>query len=505
MQRAKINAASTLLNQLVATAVGVIIPWIMIGSFGSEAYGATTSIAQFLAYISLFEGGIGRVARGALYKPLAAGDEDEVSRIYLAVKRFFSTLGMAFLGYTLILAFFYYDIADVTTFTREYVFALVMVIAVGKFAEYMGGITNITLFNADQRQYVVNSVSIVTTIINVILIIVLANSGADILWVKLGSSLVFVLKPIIYTLYLKTHYRIKKSKTRAVLANKAIGIAQHTAYVVQNNTDVLILTVFADLKFVAVYSVYHLISFSLRSITSSFTGGMEAVFGDMIAKNELETLRKTYSKYKLMLTLLTIVLFGTAGALIVPFVKLYTHDATDANYVQPIFAIILLLSEAINCLVLPCFNLSIAANKLKESQIGAYTEAAINLVVSCILVLWNPLIGVAVGTLASAIYKSIYYIVFSTKNVLCVKAERPLIKFFITVVVLLAVSVGGMMIASYLPLYNYWRWIIAGVGTVAVIGVISIIMSASLYPKVFKSFVSSIKCRIIRKLQQFSK
>ena len=134
MRRARINAATTLLNQLVTTFVGVAIPWIMISHFGSEAYGATTSIAQFLAYISLFEGGIGRVARGALYGPLAQKDNEKVSGIYFAVKRFFSIIGAAFLVYALILAFFYYDIADVSGFTREYIFALVLVIALFKFA-----------------------------------------------------------------------------------------------------------------------------------------------------------------------------------------------------------------------------------------------------------------------------------------------------------------------------------------------------------------------------------
>lgn len=497
-QRAKINALSTLLNQLLSTAIGVVIPWIMIRSFGSEAYGATTSIAQFLAYISLFEGGIGRVARGALYAPLAAGDEDEVSRIYLAVKRFFSIIGFAFLGYTLILAFCYYDISDISGFTREYVFALVIAIAIGKFAEYMGGITNITLFNADRRQYVVNSVVIVTGILNVILIAILASSGVDILWVKLTSSLVFVLKPIIFTVYLKTHYRIKKTKSRAVLQNKATGIAQHIAYVVQNNSDVLILTVCADLNYVAVYSVYHLISFSLRNITTSFTGGMEAHFGNLIAKGERENLIEYYKRYKFILTVLTVMLFGAAGALIVPFVKLYTHDTTDTNYVQPIFAIILLLSDAINCLVWPCFNLSIAANKLKESQTGAFVETAINLIVSFALVLWNPLVGVAVGTLVSAIFKSVYYIVFASKQILHRNEKRMLSEFFVTVAVLLCVSIGGMIIASYMPLYNYWRWIVGGFMTVAITAPISIILAATFYPKTFKSIMTLIKRSVIK-------
>lgn len=492
MQRAKINAVSTLAHQLIATVCGMFIPWVMIDTFGSTAYGATTSIAQFLSYISLFEGGIGRVARGELYKPLALGNDEGISRVYLAVKRFFNTLGVAFLGYSLVLAFCYYDIADVTVFTREYIFALVMVISLGKFAEYMGGISNITLFNADQRQYVVNAVVIGSNIVNALLVVCLANAGFDILWVKLGSSLIFVAKPIIYTLYLKKHYRIVKTKERAELKNKWTGLAQHMAYVVQNNTDVLILTVFADLKLVAVYSVYHLISFSIRNITASFTGGMEAVFGNMIAKDEQDAMRTTYQKYKLLLTVLTIALFGAAIMLIVPFVKLYTAGATDADYTQPVFAVLLLLSDAINCLILPCFNLTIAANKLKESRIGAYGEAAVNLVLSCLLVFWNPLVGIAIGTLASALFKSVYYIVYSAKHILHIKTMRLFRDFAVSVLALLTVSVGGMTVIGYLPINNYFVWVLCGFGAIAVTGGVAVGIGSILYPGKMKGMILSL-------------
>lgn len=482
MQRAKINAGSTLLSQLVTTAVGVVIPWIMIGHFGSEAYGATTSIAQFLSYIALFEGGIGRVARGALYGPLAAGDEGEISRIYLAVKRFFSIIGAAFLGYTLLLAFFYYDIAQVTAFSREYVFGLVLVIAISKFAEYMWGISNITLLNADQRQYVVNSVTILSNVLNVIAISLLISFGADILWVKLASSLVFILKPVIFTLYLKTHYSIKKSKTRAVLANKATGIAQHMAYVVQNNTDVLILTVLADLKMVAVYSIYHMITFSIRNIVTSFTGGMEAVLGEMIAKGEEKALWAAYKRYKMLLSILVIAFFGATAILIVPFVKLYTFGVADVEYARPVFAVLMVMAEAMNCLVLPCFNLTIAANKLKESQMGAYSEAAINVIVSVALVFWDPLIGVAVGTLVSTVVKCIFYIVFSGKHILRANVSRMLLRFAGVMGILLGVSVLGIIGIQYVPVYNYWRWIPAGLCTFLITLTLGALSGCLLYP-----------------------
>ena len=498
MRRARLNAATTLLSQLVTSAVSAAIPWIMISTFGSEAYGATTSIAQFLAYISLFEAGIGRVARGALYGPLAQADNEKVSGIYLAVKRFFSTLGIAFIGYTLILAFFFYDISDVAGFTREYIFALVIVIAIGKFAEYMGGITNITLFNADQRQYVVNSVIIITGILNVVMIAVLATLGADILWVKLASSIVFVLKPIIFTAYLKRNYNIDRKAKRGVLKNKATGIAQHVAYVIQNNTDVLILTVFSDLKMVAVYSVYHLVTFSLRNITTSFTGGMEAIFGNMIAKGESDELKATYRKYKFNLTVLSLTFFGAAGILILPFVRIYTNDVYDVNYIRPAFAVILLMSDALTCLSWPCFNLTIAANMLKESRIGAYLEAAINVITSVALVFWDPLVGIAIGTLLSVLFKSAYYMYFSAKYILKTNPIKIFAEVILTGALLVLISVCGVMLADVLPVYDYWYWIACGIATVIVTAPIGAIVGGLLYPEVAKKYLASIKRKIKR-------
>ncbi|MBE6757952.1 MAG: hypothetical protein E7552_05325 [Ruminococcaceae bacterium] len=486
LQRAKFNAASTLVHQLVSTLCGMIIPWVMIDTFGSAAYGATTSIAQFLAYISLFEGGIGRVARGALYKPLAERNDRDISRVYFAVKRFFTIIGSAFAVYAVVLAFGYFDIADVEVFTREYTFFLVLSIALGKFAEYMGGISNITLLNADQRQYVVNSAYIVTNVLNALLIAVLAKSGVGILWVKLVSSFVFVLRPLFYTLYLKKHYGIKKTKERASLPNKFTGVAQHMAYVVQNNTDVLILTVCADLEVVAVYAVYHLVVFSMRNIATAFVGGMEAVFGDMIAKGEDEKLRRNYRRYKWTLTVLTVMLFSATAILIVPFIRLYTARVSDADYMQPLFACVLVLSEVLNCLILPCFNLTIAANRLRESQLGAYGEAAVNLTVSIALVFWNPLLGVALGTLCSAVFKCVYYLIFSCKHILKMPVRRGARDMLVVVGVMVPLVIGGGLFMEQIATPHYGIWAFWSVVVALVTGAVGVLIGHLLYPEATK-------------------
>ena len=491
--RVKMNVLSTLVHQLVTTLCGLIIPWIMIDTFGSDAYGLTISIAQFLSYITLFEGGIGRVARGALYKPLAERDDEKISQVYLAVKRFFTWIGLAFAAYVVVLAFGYHSMADVDAaqFTWSYTFFLVVGIAIGKFAEYMIGISKMTLLNADQKQYVVNGVYIITNLLNVALIVILAKSGVDILWVKIVSSLVFVLRPLMYAWYVHKHYNLHKPGVKASLPNKFTGIAQHTAYVIQNNTDVMMLTLMADLPSVAVYSVYHLVVFSLRNIATSFTGGMEALLGEMAAKGEQETLRKTYRSYKLILTVLTILLFGTAAILIVPFVKLYTDGTTDANYIQPLFALIMVVAEALNCLSLPCFNLTIAANKLKESQFGAYGEAAINVVVSLVLILvWDPLVGVAMGTLAATAFKAVYYTVFTGKHILKTKLSPLLIKLCATTLALLGVAMGGMWLIEDVLIYKYTQWIVWGFVFAVVTGLLGLVLGVLLYPGNLKGIKS---------------
>ena len=481
--RVKMNALSTLMHQLVSTLCGLLIPWIMIDTFGSTAYGITISIAQFLSYITLLEGGIGRVARGALYKPLAEKNEESISQVYLAVKRFFATIGVVFALYVVGLACGYHSMAHVTEFSWEYTAALVVGISIGKFAEYMGGISKVTLLNADQKQYVVNMVYMVTNVLNVLLIVVLAKSGVDILWVKVVSSLVFVLRPVLYSLYVRKNYRLHKTGVKATLPNKFTGIAQHTAYVIQNNTDVMLLTLVADLRAVAVYSVYHLVAYSLRNIATSFTGGMEALLGEMAAKGEQETLRKTYRSYKLILTTLTLMLFGTAAILIVPFVKLYTYGTTDANYVRPLFALILVMAEALNCLTLPCFNLTIAANKLKQSQFGAYGEAAINVAVSLVLMLvWDPLIGVAAGTLAAVVFKCIYYTAFAGKHILKTKVAPLFVKLGVTTLVLLGFSLGGMWLIRGTSVDTYFRWFGWGVGFAIATGLWGLVVGMMLYP-----------------------
>ena len=100
-KRAKLNIYISLLCQLLTMVCGLITPRYMLRAFGSEANGAVTSIATFLGYIVLLEGGIGGVARAALYKPLAEKDNQRISEVMAEIRTFFRRVGYIFIVYVL--------------------------------------------------------------------------------------------------------------------------------------------------------------------------------------------------------------------------------------------------------------------------------------------------------------------------------------------------------------------------------------------------------------------
>lgn len=64
------NIGTGFVGQLIIIILGLIVPRIMITSYGSDKNGLLSTISQIFAYMALLEAGIGQAARNALYKPI---------------------------------------------------------------------------------------------------------------------------------------------------------------------------------------------------------------------------------------------------------------------------------------------------------------------------------------------------------------------------------------------------------------------------------------------------
>ena len=100
-KNATLNIVSLILLQILTAASGLVLPKLMISTYGSEINGLVSSIAQFLSYISLLEGGIGGVIMAELYKPLNDNDMMAVSGIMKVSENFYRKIAKIFVIYTI--------------------------------------------------------------------------------------------------------------------------------------------------------------------------------------------------------------------------------------------------------------------------------------------------------------------------------------------------------------------------------------------------------------------
>lgn len=466
--RVKANGIVSLAYQLVLLVCGFVVPRLMIDAFGSEAYGATVSITQMLAYITLLEGGVGGVARAALYGYLAKKDIEGISAVMAEIQKFFRIVGCIFVAYVVVLAFSFKTISNVECLDQVSSFALVIVISISTVGQYFIGISNSVLLQAAQKTYVSNAISIVATIVNTLCVFLLIYLGFDLVIVKLASSCIFFLRPVLLYLYVRKNYElVKKPRQKKVLQQKWNGLAQHIAFFLHSNTDVVVLTCFANLSLVAVYAVYNMIVSHMQSLVCSCLSGVEALFGDMLAKCEYDQLEQSFNSYETLISVVAVGMFASTAVLIVPFVSLYTAGITDADYIAPAFALLLVLSGMLYCLRMPYHSVVIAAGHFKQTQVSAYGEAAINVALSILFVGNFGLIGVAAATVVGTMFRFVFYVIYLSKHIIC-RSTRLFVKRSIVNLSAFAVVflVGNFMVAQ-VDVSNYFYWALCGAGTLA--------------------------------------
>lgn len=498
-KKAVINIITSLVQQVAIVICGFIVPRLIIQSFGSNVNGLVTSITQFLAYITLLESGFGPVVKSILYRPIANKDKNEIERILKASEKFFRTISYIFIVYIIGLCFVLPRIVA-SEFNIWYTLSLAIIISISTFAEYYFGMTYKLYLQAEQKTYVTSIIQIGTTILNTIVIVLLIYFGANIQVVKLFSAIIFVFRPILQNIYVKRKYNINLKNVKAdyEIKQKWDGLAQHIAAVIHNNTDVVILTIFTNTIEVSVYSVYLLVVNGVKSLVQAFIGGIDAAFGDMIAKGEKEALNKNFKTYELFYFTLTTIIFTVTLLMILPFVSVYTKGIVDANYYRPMFAYLIVLAEFMNIIRLPYSSITLAAGHFKETRIGAWIECGVNIILSVILVFKFGIVGVAIGTLIAMIIRTIEFMYHTSKYIL----DRSVLYTFKRLIVIAIEVILVVIISNLIPsisVTNYITWAIQAVIIAIITLIVVITINCVVYKKDVKSLIEMIKRIIFRK------
>ncbi len=454
-----LTVISNLFLQAITAICGFILPPLIVETFGSEINGMVTSITQFIAYLNLVEAGIGAASIAALYKPLAENNASKVNGILSAARKFYFRSGLVFSLGILALAFLY-PLVIGNQVDKLTSFFMVLVLGISGSAEFFLIGKYRVLLTSDKKLYAISFLQSAALALNTAVAAFLIKLNFGIVTVKFSSSLIYLSRFLVLYFYVKKNYRnfsfYGEADTKAISQSKNALVHQVSGFLVFNS-PVIILTVLCGLKEVSVYSVYALVFCAINNLVGAFSTGIQSFFGESMVKDSSERLKKFFSDYETLFFSLLFCLYSCTYILIAPFMSLYTSRMTDAQYIRPKLAVLMVVSGILTNLRNPGGQLINAAGHFKQTQFRSITESAINIVSSLIFTLLLGINGVVIGSICSSLYRGIDVVVYANRHILSQKS----IKSFIKILFISGVFFVMSFICKKIPFdFSSWpRWI----------------------------------------------
>ena len=497
------NMAANLFLQIVVFISGIILPRFILQAYGSSINGMITSVNQFLTYLGLAEAGVATASVVALYTPLALGRKDEVNSILSAARKFYNRSGVLFLSLTAVLVFIYpFFISG--QLDDSLVRWMIVVLAGSTLVDYFFLGKYRVLLMANQEGYVVALIQSVGTVANMVVSIGLIYAGASVLAVKAVATGVYVLRLFLVKAYAKKKYPdldFHAQPAEGALKQKNAALFHQVVTIIVNNTDTTILTICLgsrSLLEVSVYGIYMLVVNAVNQLLTSFSNGLTAGFGEVIARREEETLKKSYSDYEYMFFLIFFVVVACMGVLLIPFISVYTIDMKDVQYVRPVIAVLFTLLVFLQNVRIPGLTIICAAGHYKETRYQAGLEAAINIVVSLALVWSMGMTGVLIGTVCSYGYRSFEIILYTNRHLIPGTAKTAFIRIIWNLIVTAVLIVAGIwLIPQNMTSFINWFIYAVAAGVVSVVLIVGVNYIAE--PQEFKNLILRILGIVSRK------
>lgn len=451
------NFMAGLGSTLISSILAFVSRTIFINILGEAYLGINGLLTNVLSMLSLAELGIGTAINFSLYKPIAENDEKKISILMNFYKITYRYIGIIVFIVGLIIMLFLdvmiNDIGDVQNIKLIYFIYLVN-------TSYSYLMTyKVTLLNAYQKGYLINSVNIafnIITVISQILILILTKNY--IAYLLTNMILLFIQRVYINFkitnmypfLKQKVTEKLSKEELSTIIKNvKAMMFHKIGDYCI-NGTDNIIMSTFISISIVGIYSNYQMIITLVNGVIVMFFNSMTASMGNLIATS----LNKRKVEIFNIINFIGFWLFGFSTVcfynLLNPFIELWLGSKF---LISDNILMIILLNYYLTGMRVPVYVVKSASGLYDEDKFTPIIQSIVNLTVSIILVQRWGLAGVFMGTLISSIILPCWqrpYIV--CKYALNISSKEYFIKYFKYLFTIIVTAIGISYICENLLL-----------------------------------------------------
>lgn len=436
MKKGIINVVIGVLGQLVILALGILVPRFVLQSYGDEANGLINAIGQIFTYLALIEAGVGQAALQALYGPVAKADYKSTNEVMSETHKMFCKLTNYYIAFVVLTAVIYplfvhvSDTQNISFFGSTYwaIFAIIFIQGFSNAVTFYVVSTLRQLLIADGYNYIIVNITTLVKVLTAVLRIVLINMKINLVLLQVVYLVLAIIEMLIYKVVIRKKYpwlELNNVSDTGALKQRNAFVVHEICNVIFSSTDVLVLSIFCDLKVASIYAIYNLIFSAINTLINQIHSGCFYILGQTYNKDKQEYV-KVHDIYDTYYIAFVFALISTVYMFIIPFVKLYTDGVTEINYIDkwlpPLFCFIQLLS----CCRITSSNLIKIAGHAKQTVTRAIIEAVINLGVSLILVHFIGIYGVLLGTIFALLYRTNDMIVYANVKIL---KRKPIITY----------------------------------------------------------------------------
>lgn len=396
------NIFYTVGGQLSKEFLAFIVRTVFIRTLAIEYLGVNGLFTNILSFLSLAEMGVGSALIFAMYKPMTEHDEIKLQMYMSVYKKVYTSIGFFVLGVgfalTPFLNCFMKERPDIPHLELIYILYVLNTGATYFFA-YKGSI-----FNADQRAYVVtNNTTIFTIIQSLVRIVVLVTTHNFIAYLALSIAVVYLQNFNIARKANKAYPFIKerpeehlpKEEAAALKKNIRALLMHKIGLVVLNSSDNIIISRFIGVLSVGLYSNYSLITNAVKSTFDMIIGAIGTSVGNLCAKEKIE---KVYQVHNAILLLniwigsfCVICLFN----LLNPFITIWLGK----DFLFPISTVLaIVISFYIQVTMRAGEMFKTASGLFWYDRYAPVAQCIINVIVSILLAKKYEITGIFIGT-----------------------------------------------------------------------------------------------------------
>ncbi|MGN1301422.1 MAG: lipopolysaccharide biosynthesis protein [Clostridia bacterium] len=335
-----------------------------------------------------------------LYRPIKESDQEKINSIMSAAKKIFNIVGIVILFIGFILSFFImFFVKDAGDISQSYIQITFILYLISQ-AIYYFSIPQRSLFDAEQKKYIPNTVFQIVALVKAILEIVIISLHLDL--VELLISLIvcsLVANTVIIILCKKQHPNLNtKVKGDYSMTKDVKHLFVNTlATVLTNNIDILIISKFVGLDFVVIYSTYNYFVEAIRQFIDKISGATFSGIGDILLESKKRALQ-IFNEFNGMMFCLATVICVPFFFVINQFINIWYEGKIFTSTVLAILFTIILFYQIIRT---PLKVFTISSGKFKEIKIFVIFEIILNLSLSLILVNFFGIPGVLLATIIS--------------------------------------------------------------------------------------------------------